>query len=76
MPLFERLDARVCTSFDLFVREFAEPPLRHVEPRARSRGEVQVKARVAQQPPLDLGRPGRCQHVSLRTAHIAIEFGS
>ncbi len=38
---------------DCFVVEFAEPAFDHVQPGARGRGEVQVKARVFGQPRLD-----------------------
>jgi hypothetical protein len=39
---------------DGFVGELAEEDLDEVQPRARGRGEVQVKARVLGQPGLDL----------------------
>jgi hypothetical protein len=46
----------VCAAPEQLVGELGEPALDEVQPRARRRREVQLKARVGGQPALDLRR--------------------
>src|SRR4051794_32655069 len=46
----------MCAAAQLFGRQFGEPALDEVQPRARGRGEVQREARVREQPALDRRR--------------------
>ena len=46
-------DTVKATPADLLLRQFAEPPLYHVEPGTGCWGEVEVEARVSTEPGLD-----------------------
>lgn len=50
---FEGLDGAVYSALEFLLCEFGEPPLDQVQPRRAGRCEVQVEARVCQQPLLD-----------------------
>ena len=54
--LFERDRAAMRPAFDLSLAEQSEPTLDQIEPRAGSRSEVQMKARMACKPRLRGGR--------------------
>src|ERR1035437_4520843 len=46
--------ARKDSATNAFVGQFAKPPFDQIEPGRRGRSEVQMKARVLGQPPVDL----------------------